>query len=284
MLDSKNAEACFRMGISAKPPNEIMALFDSATLAGLVESFLLAARHPQMKTFRREMRGSARAGIQLWKSLLDAWDEVSTIDNLFEQKTFEFRKIKSASWNDDTLEWNLFEQRFLNGLRNGGFTSDFSHGVLKAFHEMAENVVQHGAFGLSMCEGLAGYHVEPGRFAFSIGDFGCGYLRSLQESDSWKHLEKGRDALSAVIHEGASRRTGQGEGEGFKELWKALSDHGANVRIRSNDTVARILPTHLGREAEIATFLKASGSHISVCCCLGEPTSENKLRFSLQNH
>jgi hypothetical protein len=284
ILDSKNAEACCRMAESFESPEEFLPLFGHATLAGVMESFLLAARHPLMGKFRKELREVIRAGVEPWKSLSIAWYEQHPIGEPFEPRAFEFRKIKNSNWESDASNWNLFEQRFLSGLRRGGFSSDFAHGVLKAFHEMSENVTQHATFENAFCEGLAAYHVEPGRFAFSVGDLGCGFLRSLQESDSWRHLQRGRDALDAVIHKGASRRTGQGEGEGFKELWKALADHGALVRIRSGNAAAKILPTLLGREAEIATFLNTSGSHISVYCCLGEPTLEEKLNFTLQNH
>ena len=284
MLDSKNAEGCRRMAESAEPPEKILTLFGHATLAGVVESFLLAARHPLMGNFRKELRERSRAGFEPWNSLSNAWYEQHPREEPFEHKTFEFRKIDSSRWESDATDWNLFEQRFLSGLRRGGFASDFAHGILKSFHEMSENVAQHGAFGQSFCEGISAYHVEPGKFAFSVGDLGCGFLRSLQVSDSWKHIQRGRDALSAVIREGASRRMGQGEGEGFKELWKALADHGALVRIRSSDAAAKILPSLSGREAEISASIETLGSHISVCCCLGETTLEEKLNFTLQDH
>lgn len=272
------------MAESVESPDKVLSLFGQATLAGVVESFLFAARHPMMGSFRKELRERSRAGVEPWNSLSNAWYEKNPSEEPFEHKTFEFRKIDSSCWESDATDWNLFEQRFLSGLRRGGFGSDFAHGILKSFHEMSENVAQHGAFGQSLCEGLSAYHVEPGKFAFSVGDLGCGFLRSLQESESWKHLQGGRDALSAVIHEGASRRMGQGEGEGFKELWKAMSDHGALVRIRSSDAVAKILPSLTGREAEISTSPDTLGAHISVCCCLGETTLEEKLKFTLQDH
>lgn len=95
MLDLKNAEACFRMGILPNPLNSFMALVDTATLAGVLESFLLAARHPQMNNFRREIREITKAGIQSWRSLLDAWEEANVRDNQFKQKNSSFVKLKA---------------------------------------------------------------------------------------------------------------------------------------------------------------------------------------------
>lgn len=280
ILDSKNAEACRRMADSTSPPDSLLSQFGGATLPGVMECFLLGARHPAMATVRRELRAKIRRGEEPWRSLGDAWARMDANEgNVFEARRFEFRRIDSETWGRGEEKWHLFEQRFLSGLRNCGFASEFAHGILRVFHEMAENVTQHGGFGDGPAEGLAGYHVDSGRFAFSIGDLGCGFLRSLQESTFWSGLRTEKDALKAVVYQGASRRTGQGEGEGFKQLWRALADHGALVRIRSGIAVAAIRPTQEGREAEISAIFESTGSHISVCCALGKSPAESNHRF-----
>jgi len=280
ILDSKNAEACRRLADSANPPASLLKRFSGSTLPGLMECFFLGARHSTMATLRKELREKIRQAEEPWRSLGQAWDRSDTTEyNVFEARQFEFKKIDSKTWGSDEENWNLFEQRFLSGLRNVGFGSEFAHSVLRVFHEMAENVTQHGNCKNGLVEGLAGYHVEPGRFSFSVGDLGRGFLRSLQESSSWSQLETSKDALKAVIYEGASRRFGQGEGEGFKQLWKALANHGALVRIRSGNSVASIRPTSTGKEVEISTIFESPGSHISVCCALGINPTESNHRF-----
>lgn len=262
------------------PPDQILSRFGSGTLAGCVEHFFLNAHVTSSGSCRREIRSSARAGGEPWVSLIDTWTgNQRDCGGQFQRRAFEFRMIDEGCWNADFENWHLFEQRFYSGLLRSGFSSGFASGLMKVFHELADNVVQHGGLGEGQARGIAGYHVDRGQFAFSIGDIGCGYLRSLQASQSWSGLKSDREALLAVIHQGASRRDGQGEGEGFRLLWKALADHGTLVRIRSCAAVASIRPTSSGREAEVSTAPLAEGSHISVCCTLGKPTVETDLKF-----
>lgn len=56
---------------------------------------------------------------------------------------------------------------------------------------MSENVVQHGAFGQPICEGLAGYHVEPSRFAFSIGVWDAAFFEAFRNLIPGSILKRG---------------------------------------------------------------------------------------------
>ena len=283
LLDSRNAEACRRsVELSGTAVVEgLLPRFGRMTLAGMVEYFLVSARHPKAGQLRTEIRRRADPS---WIAMLKAWSGERGEGGPFESPEFEFKKIQPENWAGDDSGWHLYERRFLGGLREAGFDSDFANGVLKAFAEMAENVVQHSAFDGSGSEGLAGYHVGPRRFAFSICDLGCGFLRSLHEDSRWAGLSSERDAILAVVHKAASRRAGQGEGEGFKQLWKAFADHGAIVRLRSGDTVVTIRLVDGRRVAEVSSMPRIEGVHLNVCCTLGKKSSEKDLEFSLLNH
>lgn len=283
LLDSRNAEACRRTVESsgAAGAEGFLSRFGRMTLAGMVEYFLVSARHPKAGRMRTEIRRQAHPP---WKAMLEAWSGERDEGQPFESPEFEFKKIQPENWAGDDQGWHLYERRFLGGLREAGFDSNFAHGVLKAFAEMAENVVQHSGFDASGSEGLAGYHVGPRQFAFSICDLGRGFLRSLREDSRWAGLSSEQDAILAVVHKAASRRAGQGEGEGFKQLWKAFADHGAIVRLRSGDTVVTIRLVEGRRVAEISSMPSIDGVHLSVCCTLGKQSAEKNLEFSLLNH
>ncbi|MDP3851340.1 MAG: hypothetical protein Q8Q59_12605 [Luteolibacter sp.] len=283
MLDSRNAEAC-RRSLEVSISSEVdgfLSRFGGMTLAGMVEYFMLSARHPKAGRMRTEMRRQTSAP---WQAMLKAWLGERDEAPPFASPEYEFRKIKPRVWTGNDPGWHLYERRFLSRLREAGFESIFAHGVLKAFAEMAENVVQHSGFDGSESQGLAGYYVGPQRFAFSICDLGCGLLRSLHVSSLWADVPSERDAILAVVYKAASRRSGQGEGEGFKQLWKAFADHGAIARLRSGDATASIRLADGSRVVEVSNIPRIDGVHLSVCCTLGCQTAEKDLDFSLLDH
>jgi len=253
-----------------------------------MELFSVAARNGNAKGLVKEIRQAARAGARPWSDLVSEWDAPGqkAVGN-FEVQELEFRKIEEVKSEYDLIEESLFGQRFLKALGDAGFPKDFSRGVNKALQEMIDNVRQHSGAGGSSAPGIVGYQVVHHYFAFSVSDLGEGFHASLTRSPTWAHLADEGEALLAVIHKHASSRTQQGEGEGFKGLFKALADHGAIVRIRSRDAVAEVHPptANEGRRADVSSIQHVAGAHVSVCCQIGRDTDERAhVFFSGLNH
>jgi hypothetical protein len=132
--------------------------------------------------------------------------------------------------------WNQFLERFSASLRQGGF-GDLSHGIAGALDEMAGNIGQHSVFGRQgmMLNGVVGYSVGAGLMEFAVGDDGIGALESLRFNPHWNALASSRAALHAIAQQHASRRVGQGDGQGYRTLFRALASFDGVVRLRSGD-------------------------------------------------
>lgn len=281
-LDFRNAQACCHLlsdGSTAKP---ILGMFDGISLPGAIELFSIAARSMEGAPLRQEIRVAAKDGVQPWCDIVGAWNEKSHRGNKgFETQSVDFRRIGDGAGGEaEELEGSLFEQRFRRSIAECGFSPEAANWMARVFHEMIDNVSQHSGPPGTPASAIAGYHVFPNYFAFSVSDLGWGFHKSLSRSPEWMHLADDGEALLAVIQKSASSRVGEGEGMGFKELFKALADRGALIRIRSRTSLARVVATSTGREAELSTMGFAQGVHVSVCCQLGRETKERLLENS----
>lgn len=275
ILDRQNAETCDHLLQASNLGASILDRFQSVTLSGAIETFVIAARSPNGNRLRREIRTAAGDGSGLWRELLLAWEKPKTsLDQPFAAHSIEFRRLNLPQTEADLLDDSLFEQRFRRSLVGNGFTTEAANMFALAFHEMIDNTYQHSRTEQTPAPSVAAYHVSMGYFAFSVADLGGGFLASLSSSPQWKNLASDQEAVLAVIHQSASRRFEQGEGQGFKLLFKALADRGASLRIRSQSTIAQVEATAEGRRAVIHKGGPTSGSHISVCCRLQAPPNE----------
>jgi hypothetical protein len=133
------------------------------------------------------------------------------------------------------LLFGQYLSRFAAAVRRAGY-QDFSQAIAGVLYELADNIPQHsqtGELGRKVC-GLVGYAVDDRKIAFVVADDGVGVLSSLRSSREWSHLTTDRDALLAVARDHASRREGQGEGQGYKDLFSVLARFNGLVRLRSN--------------------------------------------------
>lgn len=106
----------------------------------------------------------------------------------------------------DSDQHHMFESRFAASLRENGFQPKAA-ALVGAFHEMADNIVQHsGASSSAPATGIVGYHVSDEAMSFVVGDVGRGIHASLLENPAWRDLAGSIEAIKAVVVEHASRR------------------------------------------------------------------------------
>lgn len=193
--------------------------------------------------------------------------------DIFSPRTFEFYPINEMDWSGNNH--HLFEGRFDSSLRSAGF-GKASKGLVGAFREMADNIVQHSSTTTkSPARGLIGYLVSPEQMSFAVGDVGRGVLLSLKENPEWEGLGDSHEALLAIATKRASRRAMGGEGGGFKQLFKSLADINGFITLRSGDGFLTIKQRgEGGRESKGGLASPTSGLQLSVSCALKNPAKE----------
>ena len=193
-------------------------------------------------------------------------------------RTTEYYRLRRRA--DRTSDfYKLYEERFVRSLVKAGFPKRFSYALVGAFGEMTDNVIQHSSKTGDDFQGLAGYHVEQGYTAFSVIDIGQGVYASLTGVPQWRHIKTSQQALRAAVCEHASSRIGQGEGEGFKTLFRRLADRNGFMRFRSGGAVLTIGDggTHRNVVEIAATYSR--GLQMSACCGLKEPVREQTIKI-----
>jgi hypothetical protein len=229
---------------------------------------------------------AARENDSLWLPLTQEWERrtAPTFGNdVFGKRTVEFYRIRTT--NDQTSEcFTIFQRRFVKNLTLNSFPSDFALGLSKIFEEMTDNVVQHSGPPDHDFSGLAGFHIGPNYMSFAVTDTGRGALARLRDSPDWSHLAKASDALHAIVHDSASSRTGQGGGEGFRQLFRTLVDHNVSIRLRTDDAAMLVSDATHTRQAASVISPALPGFQISVACALDRPAAEEAINFGCVNN
>lgn len=282
-LDSSNVESCRRLIARGQAPRATLSLFKSFTLPGAMELFMSAMEHASSSNLLHEMRGLARESHPVLSPLLSEFGrcgEPHGTDDIHGIRSLEFFRIRDAASITGT-DFQLFQERMTRSMRQAGFGKDFSLALAHVFFEMADNVNQHsGLAAPNDLTGLAGYHVAEGYIALCVADRGIGALESLRSSSAWKHLLSASAALRAIILDHASRREGQGEGEGFKQVLRALTDRSTALRLRSDDAAVTLHPREHQREAVFTTSPHLSGLLVNLVCDLKLQPKERAISFS----
>ena len=179
----------------------------------------------------------------------------------------ELRSVQSRS---DILNWNLFSDRFGRALERNGF-GDLSLGVVGAFKEMADNIVQHsGPDAESPACGIAAYAVDKGSMCYAVVDVGRGVLNSLRDNPQHKGIFNSQMALHQAIENQASRRNRASEDppKGFKSLLESLGTLNADLRFRSGDGLLIHQGPTLSRQHSDRLVPYRQGFQLSVTCHL----------------
>lgn len=187
---------------------------------------------------------------------------------LFDEVDEAFYPLRGRS---DILDesWSRFLERLAASLKRNGFPSGSHQALAGAFEEMADNVIQHSNFGTqSPANGFAAYMVGQGKISFTIADVGIGVLESLKHNPEFAQIPNGRTALDLIAREGASRRTGQRHGRGYRDLFTGLARFNGTVRLRSSNGVLT-LQGAFDQVSPVSSSLHAvPGLQLSVECRL----------------
>lgn len=168
-----------------------------------------------------------------------ALDGTISEPELFSAPTLEFASLRSRQ-DLDRLP-SGFCGRFERSLKNHGFGKKLANAIAKSFFDMADNVIQHSGPDVDHpAPGALAYEVAERSCAFAVTDVGRGVLASLTSNPDWRHLSTSEQALDAAVRNGASRREGQGKGQGFSELHRALADLLGTLRFASGDSVLQL--------------------------------------------
>lgn len=249
-----------------------------------MELFLTAIEAESSSNLLLEMRAFSSEDHPIFKPLLAEWNrrgQAHCVGDIHGTRELEFFRIRNASSFQGT-DFQLARERMSRSMRQAGFSKEFALALAKVFLEMADNVNQHSLARHCNDEltGLVGYHVMDRYFAFSVADLGVGALASLGSSKTWKHLKTASDALKAIIVDHASRRDGQGEGEGFKQVLRALADRNAMLRLRSDDASVIMRPQDEQREAAFSSSPVLRGMQVSLVCDLRIAPEEQPIQIS----
>ena len=130
----------------------------------------------------------------------------------------------------------LFEERFRNALRQGGYPSRGADLLMAALREMESNAIEHAQAPIPP---LACYQIHPKGWLFCVTDVGCGVLESLRRNPAYGAVTHALDALDLALRPGVSCTGEPGRGQGFAALFKALADRDCRLRVRTGGVGGR---------------------------------------------
>jgi hypothetical protein len=240
--------------------------FSHATVGGIVD----------LACMRSSATEPLRAVFDIWASSSPVLENAFRVlengrlpstSEMWSGKRIEFFPIRGPMWSEP-IHFHPFESRFRKAAVEAGFGVG-ADGLASALFEMADNIPQHSASRTSCStSGLIGYFVEEGHVAFAVGDLGRGMLASLKENPAWDHLTNSKDALLAVIHDHASRRSGLGQGEGFKQVLRSLVERNGLLFLSSLEGRLTLRQRSDGEHAVVEFINAFPGVQLSVNCSL----------------
>lgn len=128
-----------------------------------------------------------------------------------------------------TKDLNRFEMRFKDRMIKAGISSAHARFVCGAFDEMISNAQEHSS---SKLPSVATFEVKECWWMFSVTDFGIGIPCRLRQNHHHCHL-RDPEAISQALEHGVSTFQESGRGMGFSQVFRALADRSAKMRLRS---------------------------------------------------
>lgn len=122
-----------------------------------------------------------------------------------------------------------FEMRFKAQLRRQGVAVDHAAFICAALDEMIGNAQEHAGASVGS---LATFEVNDRWWAFSVTDFGRGIPARLRQNPLHQD-RRDPDAIATALNRGVSTYQDRGRGMGFAQIFRALADRNARVRIRA---------------------------------------------------
>lgn len=152
--------------------------------------------------------------------------------------TNEYTWLPPSASDSDAPQWMMFLRRLQNAARDAGFTTQVARGLVGAFVEMADNVLQHSHNPRS---GVGAYRWERGCFEYAVADAGIGMLASLRTCPDYLNLNDAGTALQTALRDGEScRGRNPQNGLGFRQVLVSLAELNGSLRFRSGDHVLTI--------------------------------------------
>ena len=191
----------------------------------------------------------------------------------FKKQRREFYLVKSEQ---DLLstQFDYFCDRFRRSIANGSRDEGYKD-LREAFYEMTDNVVCHSGseYGRPVM-GVVAYEVSDWGGCFTVCDSGCGFVESLHRSERWRSINSHKEAIAAVVLNGATCRPNETTGGGFKGLFASLVELNSTTLLRSGDCLASIAATSAGQELEFQASPSLDGAQITVLFSLKGPPEE----------
>ncbi len=285
-LDFRNGEAARKLIQRGQASKLQLQRFERWTLPGMLEFYLTLQSQSEGVAHIWQEIASTDNDYQNWQALDSVacgrtppklkLEKCPQAPQFFRLNTPEVVKPNSHL----NLCFSEFQQQFVRVAKGAGFQASFAKAQVGIMQELADNVFQHSEFAQDRkYSGVTAFHAESGYLCFSVVDSGIGILKSLQTSTDWGHLDSDESALRAVIYEGASRKVGMGEGEGFKQLLRGLMDRNVQIRIRTGSSSVALRHQGDKRDAGFANSPPLNGTHVSLITNLKQCGEEKEIIF-----
>lgn len=255
-----------RAGFGAKRHEQIRRVLGEAnfTLASLLEmsAWLADARHddeegrsvlqscfcattePILKVVSGELKGAVRL-----KGLGRA--EISSVSDL----------------TSEDRPWLEFIKRFSEALMDAGYEKNYARALAFSLHEMGDNVRQHASQQSNVSiPSVAGWHVVGETAAFAVVDLGRGVCASLQTNPTWSGLKSDQEALLAVLRDGATRKSGNDFGDGFREVVQNFVSRNGCLCVRSGSSEVTATGSVLDGSIKTSVHPAFGGTRVAAWC------------------
>jgi hypothetical protein len=280
ILTTRNADAVRDILLERKNADFTPEYFGGATLPGLVELY----RTIQDNSANAQLfwQGIADAAIQSpWKKVDACWrrERPNRIDSSTMDSGLGFFRIDTRAIGDrrslSQLQYSEFQQGCVRIGKNLGWPQKYLTALMGVLVEMTLNIIEHSELeGAGKFTGLIGCQIERNYFSMIISDLGMGCLESLKTSPSWDHLHSDEEALHAIVDEHASRKTGMGGGEGFRQIFSSLIDHNSMIRIRSGSSCVELTQQPGSRDAAYRRSPFMRGCQITISTAISGNVEE----------
>lgn len=163
------------------------------------------------------------------------------------------------AWAGSSL--SRFEMRFKDRLMAVGLTSNHATLICAALDEMISNAQEHAD---APCRSLATFEVTDRWWSFSVTDFGRGIPNRLRQNPE-HHALRDPDAIATALNHGVSTYREPGRGTGFSQVFRALADRSAKVRIRAGGGLVELegivegtgTLSRIAKSARVGTHVRA---------------------------
>lgn len=149
-----------------------------------------------------------------------------------------FLRVRRKRSDVDHLNWSRFRYSLHKSARAAGFSVAWAGQIVGALGELEENIHCHSQAAKTA---ILAYWFSGADLEIVVLDMGIGVLQSLRMSEEYRHLVDHGTAIRLATQDGTSRfDRGSGHGWGFHDLFAALANSRATIRIRSGDHLLRV--------------------------------------------